>query len=54
MTSLLTLWRSVSAAFAFDGVLFGTWASRVPAVVARFDMSEAGLGVLLLFLGPAR
>ncbi|MCA1493660.1 MFS transporter [Ensifer sp. NBAIM29] len=51
MTSLLTPWRSVAAAFAFNGVLFGTWASRVPAVVARFDLSEAGLGVLLLLLG---
>lgn len=51
MSSLLTPWRSVAAAFVLNGVLFGTWASRVPAVVMRFDLSEADLGALLLLLG---
>ncbi|ATU95257.1 MFS transporter [Phyllobacterium zundukense] len=51
MSSLLTPWRSVAAAFVLNGVLFGTWASRVPAVMTRFDLDEAGLGALLLLLG---
>ncbi|WP_064694983.1 MFS transporter [Rhizobium aegyptiacum] len=51
MSSLLTPWRSVAAAFVLNGVLFGTWASRVPAVMMRFDLSEADLGALLLLLG---
>lgn len=51
MPRLLTPWRSVAAAFVFNGVLFGTWASRVPAVMKDFDLGEADLGALLLLLG---
>ncbi|WP_026621866.1 MFS family permease (plasmid) [Ensifer sp. WSM1721] len=51
MSTLLTPWRSVAAAFVLNGVLFGTWASRVPAVMARFQVGDAGFGVLLLLLG---
>ncbi|MFW2587000.1 MFS transporter [Sagittula sp. SSi028] len=42
---------AVSAAFALNGALLGAWAARVPAVVDRFALSEAALGLLLLGLG---
>ncbi|MGR3368729.1 MAG: MFS transporter [Sagittula sp.] len=42
---------AVSAAFALNGILLGAWASRVPAVVDRFDLSEGTLGLLLLVMG---
>ncbi|NKX45433.1 MFS transporter [Roseicyclus persicicus] len=43
-------WRAVAAAFLFNGLLFGVWASRVPAFKARFDLDPAALGLLLLAL----
>jgi hypothetical protein len=51
MPRLLTPWHCVAAAFVFNGVLFETWASRVPAVMTRFDLGAADLGALLLLLG---
>jgi MFS family permease len=41
----------VAAAFALNGVLLGAWASRIPDVMARHGLGEAGLGVLLLLMG---
>ena len=43
-------WRAVVAAFAFNGLLFGAWAARVPTFRDRFDLSEAELGIVLLLL----
>lgn len=43
-------WRAVAAAFALNGLLFGGWASRVPAFKDRFDLDPALLGLLLLAL----
>ncbi|ASJ76716.1 MFS transporter [Granulosicoccus antarcticus] len=43
-------WRAVAAAFAFNGALFGTWASRVPAFKGQFSLDAAELGLLLLVL----
>lgn len=43
-------WRAVMAAFAFNGLLFGAWAARVPAFKDRFDLEPATLGLLLLAL----
>ena len=43
-------WRAVAAAFAFNGALFGTWASRVPAFKGQFSLDAAELGLLLLAL----
>ncbi|NND90260.1 MAG: MFS transporter [Granulosicoccus sp.] len=43
-------WRAVAAAFALNGLLFGAWASRVPAFKDSFDLQPAMLGVLLLAL----
>ena len=45
-----TEWQAVAAAFAFNGVLFGTWASRVPAFKGEFSLDAAELGILLLAL----
>lgn len=43
-------WKAVSAAFAFNGFLFGVWASRVPTFKDRFDLDPGTLGLLLLAL----
>ncbi|MGP6086631.1 MFS transporter [Antarctobacter jejuensis] len=51
MSRIRTPWRSVSAAFALNGVLLGCWASRVPTFVDRLALSEGMLGVLLLLMG---
>jgi MFS family permease len=45
-----TGFRGVVAAFALNGLLFGAWASRVPAFKASFDLSHGTLGLLLLAL----
>ena len=51
MPDIRTPWRAVAAVFAFNGILLGIWASRIPAVVERHGLSEAQLGLLLLFMG---
>ncbi|SDJ06376.1 MFS transporter [Aliiruegeria lutimaris] len=51
VTALRSPWRAVAAAFAFNGILLGIWASRIPAIVDRHGLSEAQLGLLLLFMG---
>ncbi len=43
-------WRAVVAAFALNGLLFGAWASRVPAFKEGFDLAPGALGLLLLAL----
>jgi len=43
-------WRGVVAAFALNGLLFGAWASRVPAFKDAFDLEPGILGLLLLAL----
>ena len=39
---------AVGAMFLLAGSLFGTWASRIPAFVKHFCLSEDRLGLLLL------
>jgi len=51
MRTLLTPWRGVAAGFLLNGILLGTWASRVPAIMAHFHVDKANFGVLLLLLG---
>ncbi len=51
MRRLLTPWRGVAAGFLLNGILLGTWASRVPAVMGHFHVAKASFGVLLLLLG---
>ncbi|MEO0496793.1 MAG: MFS transporter [Pseudomonadota bacterium] len=43
-------WRAVVAAFAFNGFLFGVWASRVPAFKETLNLDPGTLGLLLLAL----
>ena len=51
MQSINTPWRAVAAAFALNGFLLGTWASRVPAVMEKHGLSEGALGLQLLVMG---
>lgn len=44
------IWIAVAAAFIANSVLFGTWASRLPAVKQTFDLSHDSLGLLLLLM----
>ncbi|MDW4496726.1 MFS transporter [Sulfitobacter sp. D35] len=50
MHKLRSPWAAVSAAFFFNGALFGVWASRIPAFVARLELEPDTLGLLLLML----
>ena len=50
MPDFRTSWRVVSAMFILNGALFGIWASRIPAVAIRFDLSPGDLGGLLLLM----
>jgi MFS family permease len=43
--------RSIAVLFFVNGTLFGTWASRIPAVKESLGLSEAQLGLALLGLG---
>ena len=42
--------RSAALPFAANGVLYGTWAARIPEVQARAGLSEGALGLALLGL----
>lgn len=48
---ILTPRRAVAAAFALNGAMLGTWASRIPAIAERFGLEESGLGLLFLMMG---
>ncbi len=39
--------HAVAAIFALNGVLFGSWAARIPAVKERLDLSDGSLGLAL-------
>lgn len=43
-------WRGVVAIFAFNGFLFGVWASRIPAIADKFALDEKALSLVLLGL----
>ncbi|MFV0292317.1 MAG: MFS transporter [Paracoccus sp. (in: a-proteobacteria)] len=43
-------WRAVVAAFMLNGLLFGVWASRVPAFKDHFALEAGTLGLLLFAL----
>ncbi len=38
---------AVTAIFALNGVIFGSWAARIPAVQDRLDLGEGALGLAL-------
>jgi MFS family permease len=42
--------RSAALPFAANGILYGTWASRIPEIQARTGLSEGTLGLALLGL----
>ncbi|MGP9804154.1 MFS transporter [Paracoccus sp. NSM] len=42
---------AVSALFFVNGLLVGSWAPKIPALMARLDISEAVAGILVLMLG---
>lgn len=50
MLKLRTPRRAVAAMFILNGALFGIWASRIPAVADKNDLSAASLGGLLLLM----
>jgi MFS family permease len=50
MTAARRARGAVAAVFLLNGLLFGTWAARIPAVRDRLDLSHGELGVVLAFL----
>lgn len=50
MNSIRTPWRAVAALFTLLGVLFGIWASRIPAVTEKHQLDPDELGLLLLVM----
>ncbi|MFG2628565.1 MFS transporter [Streptomyces sp. NPDC048473] len=42
---------AIAALFCFLGFQYATWASRLPALKARLDLTEAELGLLLMVCG---
>ncbi len=42
---------AVSIIFAINGVVFGTWASRIPAISDFHNLSPASLGLLIFLMG---
>lgn len=50
MFKLPTPRLAVATLFVFNGALFGAWASRIPAVQQRFDLTHSDLGVYLLLM----
>ncbi len=42
--------RSITLVFLANGLLFGSWAARIPALDDRLDLSEGELGIALAFL----
>ena len=42
---------AVSLIFAINGMVFGTWASRIPALVDFHDLSPGSLGLLIFLAG---
>jgi MFS family permease len=48
MRNLNASWRAVAAMFALNGALWGIWASRIPAIVEKLELSHQLMGGLLL------
>ncbi len=42
---------AVAAAFLLNGIMFGAWAARIPAIATQTHLDEAGLGFALLGAG---
>ncbi|CUH50303.1 MFS transporter [Ruegeria atlantica] len=50
MIGIVSAWRAVAAMFILNGALFGIWASRIPAVRDKLDLTHETLGYGLLFM----
>lgn len=50
MIGIAAAWRAVAAMFILNGALFGIWASRIPAIRDRLDLTHEALGYGLLFM----
>lgn len=50
MTRHRSVWLAVAAMFVLNGALFGIWASRIPTVAERHELSSGNLGLLLLLM----
>ncbi|WP_425080978.1 MFS transporter [Ruegeria arenilitoris] len=50
MIGIMSAWRAVAAMFILNGALFGIWASRIPAVRDRLELTHEALGYGLLFM----
>lgn len=50
MTRVLAARDAVAAAFVLNGLCFATWVSRIPDARSRFELSNSGLGLLLLVI----
>jgi predicted MFS family arabinose efflux permease len=46
--SLSTHRWAVLALFALNGWLYSSWAARVPAIIAQYDISDATMGLILI------
>ena len=53
MRKIRTPRYAVSIIFAVNGALFGTWASRIPAIANIHDLSPALLGFLIFLAGAS-
>ena len=42
---------AVSFAFFINGIVFATWATNIPFIQTRFELSESTLGFILLLMG---
>ena len=51
MTNIRNARFAVIVIFAVNGVLFGSWASRIPAISNFHNLSPASLGLLIFLLG---
>jgi MFS family permease len=50
MTDARQARAAVTAIFLLNGLLFGSWAARIPAIRERLDLSDGELGLALAFL----
>jgi len=51
MTNIKNARFAVIVIFAVNGVLFGSWASRIPAISNFHELSPSSLGILIFLLG---
>ncbi len=50
MTMIRNRYIAVASMFVLNGAVFGIWASRIPAISDKHNLSPAALGLLLLLM----